>query len=263
MSGPYRAGVVAAEIRAELAAVTPQRACCRRAQAAAFDGFAWRSHRGRQAALVRTALRLGHRPGDDAPAWRWEEGAEHCRVAYLRGLFLIRGSLSLGEAGPHLEFVLDPDRAAELVPRLREIGLPAALRLRRGRGVVTWKSADTIMTFLRLAGAGSAVLDLEARRVARGLHGELNRVLNAESANLARTVDCAFRQLQAIDALAEHGGLAALSEHARRVAIARREAPAATLAELADSTGLHRSAVQRELRHIEQLAMTSRLAGSI
>lgn len=254
MSGAAADRALAEEIRAELAAVTPQRRCCRRAEAAAFQGFAWRARRPRQAPLVRAALRLGHRPGDEPPAWRWEDGAEHCRVAYLRGLFLTRGSLSITDGGPHLEFVLDPSHAAALRPQLAEMGLPAASRMRRGRAVVTWKSNDTIATFLRMAGARGALLDLEARRVARVLRGELNRLLNAESANVTRTVGSAVRQLEAIDALAVEGGLATLSDHGRAVAGARRDAPAATLAELAEATGLHRSTVERELQRIERLA---------
>lgn len=256
MSGSADRGTdpLAAEIRAELAAVSPQRACCRRAEVAAFQGFAWRARRGRQAPLVRTALRLGHRPGDDAPPWDWADGAEHCRAAYLRGLFLTRGSLSLGEAGPHLELVLGSVQADGFLEHLDELGLPASSRVRRGRVVVTWKGNEAIAAFLRLAGARRTVLDLEARQVARSLRGELNRLLNAESANVARTVESAVRQLEAIDRLAADGELGALPVPAQAVARARREAPAATITELAEATGLHRSAVQRELRRIEQRA---------
>jgi WhiA C-terminal HTH domain/WhiA LAGLIDADG-like domain len=243
-----------AEIRSELAAVEPRRACDRIAQAAAFSGFTWRARRARQAPLVRSAIRLGHRPGDDTGTWSWEGSAGHCRIAYLRGLFLTHGSLSLANGRVHLEFVLDPADAERLAAQLGEMGLPATWRIRRGRGVVTWKSADTVAMFLRMAGARTSLFDLEARRVARLLGGELNRLLNAEAANLGRTVDSAARQLGAIEELGADGRLAALPRDGRVVAQARRDAPEATLGELAEATGLHRSAVQRELRRIERLA---------
>jgi len=245
---------LAREIRAELAAVAPHRACCRIAEAAAFVGFSWRASRARQAPLVRTALRLGYRPGDDVPSFQWHGSAGHCRVAYLRGLFLAHGSLSLAEGRVHLEFVVEPGEAEELAQRLRASGLPGSVRVRRGRGVVTWKSSETVATFLRLAGARTSILDLEARRVARLLRGELNRLLNAEAANLARTVGSASRQVEAIDALAAADRLTALPADGQTVARARRDAPEASLAELADATGLHRSTVQRELRRIEREA---------
>lgn len=200
----------------------------------------------------------GEALNDAIGAWSWEASAEHCRVAYLRGLFLTHGSLSLAGGRVHLEFVLDAAEAETLAVGLREMGLPASHRLRRGRGVLTWKSADTVATFLRMAGARTSLFDLEARRVARVLRGELNRLLNAEAANLARTVDSAARQREAIDELATEGGLGALPSEARAVAQARRDAPEASLGELADATGLHRSTVQRELQRIERLAATGR-----
>ena len=111
----------------------------------------------------------------------WSTAREHCRLAYLRGRFLARGSLSLAGGRTHLEFVVPVEEAPTLAQRLAEVGLPARARVRRGRGVVTWKSADTVGTFLRRAGAGASLLELEARQVARALRGELNRVINAES----------------------------------------------------------------------------------
>jgi DNA-binding transcriptional regulator WhiA len=261
---------LAAEIRAELAAVDPRRPCDRTAQAAAMADLAWRRGSRRNAPVLRTALRLGHRPGepsgqrrgaasnDAVPAWSWDGSPEHCRVAYLRGLFLTHGSLSLADGRVHLEFVLDITEAEMLARGLREMGLPASYRLRRGRGVLTWKNADTVATFLRMAGARTSLFDLEARRVARALRGELNRLLNAEAANLARTVDSAARQREAIDELAADGELGSLPPEARTVAAARRDAPEASIGDLAVATGLHRSTVQRELQRIERLAGAGR-----
>ena len=146
-------------------------------------------------------------------------------MAYLRGLFLARGSLSLASGRTHLEFVVPPAEAPVLAARLEQEGLPAAWRVRRGRGVVTWKSADTVGLFLRRIGAGAALLELEARQVARALRGDLNRVLNAESANLQRAVGAAGRQIAAIEELDADGRLASQPPVVRLVADARRERP--------------------------------------
>jgi DNA-binding protein WhiA len=122
--------------------------------------------------------------------------------------------------------------------------------------VVTWKSAEAVGTFLRRIGATGAVLELEARQVSRALRGELNRVLNAESANLQRAVAAAGRQLDAIAALEAEGRLQEQPYVVRLVAEARRETPEATLGELAERLELHRSAVQRALERIERMAET-------
>jgi DNA-binding protein WhiA len=132
--------------------------------------------------------------------------------------------------------------------------MPAAWRLRRERGVVTWKSAETVGLFLRRIGAGPSLLELEARQVSRTLRGELNRIINAESANLGRTVAAAGRQLAAIDALEADGRLGREPLTVRSVAAARRETPEATITDLAERLGVHRSAVQRSLERVERLA---------
>ena len=88
--------------------------------------------------------------------------------------------------------------------------------MRRGRGVVTSKSGEAVGTFLRRIGATGTLLEIEARQVSRALRGELNRVLNAESANLQRAVSAAGRQLDAIAVLDADGRLAELA--ARRPA---------------------------------------------
>src|SRR5436190_4054716 len=187
---------------------------------------------------------------DDAA---WSGLADHCRLAWLRGRFLARGSLSIAGGRTHLEFVVAPAEAPILARRLTEMDLPASWRTRRARGVVTWKSAETVATFLGRIGAGPGLLELEARQVSRTLRGELNRVLNAESANVARSVLAAGRQIAAIERLERDGTLAEQPYLVRLVADARRELPEATITELADRLGVHRSAVQRSLERLERL----------
>lgn len=239
-----------AAIRLELAAVEPARACDRAAEAVALGS----APPQRRIELARTALRVG-RDGSSARAFDWEASAEHCRLAWLRGTFLASGSLSLAAGRPHLEFVVPPSEAAVLAARLAEIGLPASHRVRRGSGVVTWKSGERIATFLRRIGGGAALLELDARQVSRAVRGDLNRVVNAESANVQRAVLAAGRQLAAIGELEADGRLASQPHGVRLVAEARRETPEATLAELAERLELHRSAVQRALDRIERLTL--------
>ena len=252
-----------AALRAELAAIDPARPCDRRAEAAGLAS----GRPAREGPVARLAVRLGRgsgatrgesaAPGDGAAVapFDWDVSAEHCRMAYLRGLFLARGSLSLASGRTHLEFVVPPAEAPVLASRLDAEGLPAAWRLRRGRGVVTWKSADTVGLFLRRIGAGGALLELEARQVARALRGDLNRVLNAESANLQRAVGAAGRQIAAIEEVEADGRLAVQPPVVRMVADARRETPEATLSELAERLNIHRSTAQRALERIEHLAL--------
>jgi DNA-binding transcriptional regulator WhiA len=238
-------------LRNELAGIDPARPCDRAAEAAGLGS----DLAAREPAVARLAVRLRRAADASTTApFVWESAADHCRTAWLRGRFLARGSLSLAGGRTHLEFVVSPEEAPVLAARLGEVVGPAAWRVRRGRGVVTWKGGEAVGTFLRRIGAAGALLELEARQVSRALRGELNRVLNAESANLQRAVAAAGRQLDAIAVLDADGRLIEQPYSVRLVADARRETPEATLTELAERLELHRSAVQRALERIERLA---------
>jgi DNA-binding protein WhiA len=120
--------------------------------------------------------------------------------------------------------------------------------------VVTWKSADRVVRFLRSAGAGSALLDLEARSVTRVLRSDLNRLSNADAANAARSVLAAARQIASIRLLTRSGCLDREREVVRFVAAARLASPDATLDDLAETCGYTRSTAQRALERIGRLA---------
>ncbi len=258
-------------LRDELAAIDPSRACDRAAESSGLGTSRIR----REASVARLSVRLrrstdvdsGSHAGGGAStgraaqiggAFAWASAADHCRAAWLRGRFLARGSLSLAGGRTHLEFVVPPEEASSLRAWLGAFGLPASARARRGRGVITSKNGEAVGTFLRRIGATGALLELEARQVSRALRGELNRVLNAESANLQRAVSAAGRQLEAIDILEADGRLASQPPAVRRVADARRATPEASLADLAERLDLHRSAVQRALERVERLALGHR-----
>jgi DNA-binding protein WhiA len=98
------------------------------------------------------------------------------------------------------------------------------------------------------------VLELETYRVGRDVQARLNRLINAEEANLARTVRAADRQLSAITRLEAEGGLGRLSPGLREMAIIRRQMPDADLDTLAAAIGLSRSAVNHRLRRLVELA---------
>ena len=246
---------LAQAIRGELAAIDPPRACCRAAERAGL-GAAVQGH-ARSPVIARLAVRLAEDAPEDggaAPPFEWDGARDHCRAAWLRGRFLSAGSLSLGARGAHLEFVVDPADGEELRRRLEEAGFPTSARTRRGRAVLTSKRTDTILALLRYCGAGASVLEIESRLVMRQLQGHLNRVLNAETANLERTVASSARQIAIIEQLESEGRLGQLSALDQTVARARKDAPEASFTELATTLGLSRARVQRAFGRIESAA---------
>ena len=281
--------LVAGEVKGELARIIPARTCCRRAELAGLlstdrtVGQVSTFDYGTARIAVQLAASLGlpisgphpavwsGRPaGDRSPRrhhlvvgldrasigdWTWDAAPACDRRAYLRGVVLGRGSMSLGSSGPHVEFVLRSRSAAEgLRRRLRESGARAGVLERRGRWVIYLKGREEVATLLRLTGANRGLLDFETARVGSEVRNRLNRLLNAEEANLARTVRAADQQLQAIDMLAAGGELQRLPQGLRAAAIERKRQPEADLDTLASSMGVSRSAANHRLRRIVELA---------
>ena len=125
---------------------------------------------------------------------------------------------------------------------------------RRGQHVVYIKGQEEIVALLGLMGANRGVLELETQIVGRDVRSRLNRLLNAEEANLGRTVRAADRQLAAIDRLEREGMLSRLSFTLREMATTRRRMPDADLDALASTLGVSRSAVNHRLRRIVELS---------
>lgn len=276
--------LLAGEVKGELARIHPTRSCCRRAELLGLlhgrDGGRLRTldhatartavHLASSLGLVveppRAALPDGARQAGrhhltvelDRPAlgdWNWS-GAPSCdRRSFLRGVLLGSGSISFSASGPHVEFVLQSAAAAaELRDALATLDVRALASRRRGRSVVYLKGHEEIAALLRLVGANRGVLELETLRVGRDVRARLNRLLNAEEANLARTVRAADRQLTAISSLQGSGRLEALGAGLRETAAARRRMPDADLDTLASALGVSRSAVNHRLRRLVELA---------
>jgi hypothetical protein len=276
--------LVAGEVKGELARIHPARACCRRAELVGLmHGSGGAMLRTLDHATARTAVHLAtalglavdpprpavtDRRGDRsrhhlvveldpavAAGWAWDAAPACDRRSYLRGLLLASGSISFTSSGPHVEFVLrDEDIAASLLEHLADLDCRALMSERRGRHVVYLKGQEEIGSLLRVVGANRGVLELETHRVGRDVRARLNRLLNAEEANLARTVRAAGRQLAAIATLDGEGRLATLADALRETAAARRRMPDADLDTLATALGVSRSAVNHRLRRLVGLA---------
>jgi len=241
-----------AAVWTELAAIEPTRRCDRIAERAGLGVEA--RGRAKTPAIGRLAVKLA--AGAVEPeTFDWASAQPHCRFAYLRGLLLAHGSLSVSSSGTHLELVLPAEMLTEAERRVAELGYAAGARLRRGRGVLTWKNNEAIIELLRRVGASAAAMEIETRLLSRTLRGHMNRVLNAESANVRRAVEAAHRQLAAIEELERANAMGKVSRRTRRVATARKRSPEATFAELASAVGLSRAQVQRAFYELESAAL--------
>ena len=79
-------------------------------------------------------------------------------------------------------------------------------------------------------------------------------MLNAENANLDKTVEAAQRQIEAIKILEQNTGLDKLPPSLKETAEMRLEYPEASLVELAALLGIGKSGVNHRLRKLIQMA---------
>lgn len=179
------------------------------------------------------------------------------REAFLRGVFLGAGSVTHPERGYHAEIVLPGPRAQAVVAaEMRRLGLRPGRARRRGGPGVYLKEADQIADLLGKLGAHQAVLEMESRRVVKGMRNQVNRLVNAETANLRKAVDAGLRQVRAIQRLVEEVGWEALPPSLADVARARIEHPELSLRELGQilDPPLSKSAVGHRIRRLQALA---------
>jgi len=179
-------------------------------------------------------------------------GRSCCRAAYLRGALLGAGSIS-GPRSPHLELRLrSPEATLFVVDFARQEDVELRSAERRGETFVYAKGHDAIAGALALAGASDAALVLEEHAVLAATRAEVNRLSNADAANLGRTARAAHRQLEAIRGL----DLDLLADPLAEMARLRRRNPTASIRELAAKADppVTKAAAQRRLEALVRLA---------
>jgi len=187
-----------------------------------------------------------------------------CAISYLRGAFLGGGFVADPHGDFHFELTAESEQVAEdLAALMRRFEVPAKVTRRRGLFTVYLKGAEPIVTFLALVGAHRALLRTEDVRVVKSMRNDVNRLVNAETANLERTAEAAIAQVEAIQLLDARVGLDNLPPALRELARLRVENPDVSLRELGELADppLSKSAVYHRVRRIEELAADMESSG--
>jgi DNA-binding protein WhiA len=180
-----------------------------------------------------------------------------CAVSYLRGAFLGGGFVADPHGDFHFELTAESEELArDLVRLMARFGIEARITRRRGLHAVYLKGAEPIVTFLALAGAHRALLRTEDVRIIKSMRNDVNRLVNAETANLQKAAEAAMSQVVDIRYLAETRGLDVLPPALRELTALRIEHPDVSLRELGELADppLSKSAVYHRIRRIEALA---------
>ena len=172
------------------------------------------------------------------------EENENIEKAFVRGTFLGSGSINNPKNKYHIEVYLRKiEKVEEEVRILEKYGIIFKIlnsynfnnkkrEHTNSKFSMYSKDGEEISKFLAFIGASSSVLKFEEIRVYRDMRNNVNRIVNCETANLAKTVDAAVKQINAINKLKEDGKFNDLPNHLKELANLRLEYPEASLAEL-------------------------------
>lgn len=180
-----------------------------------------------------------------------------CRAAYLRGLFLGSGYISDPRGDFHFEITVETKTFADaIVELLAESGIQAKVMARRNTHIVYLKSGSAISDFLALVGAHHNALQMETERVRKSVRNDVNRQVNAEIANQAKTAAASVEQVMVIRKVLDHQDIHSLPVGLQEYIRLRVRHPDATLKELgalADPP-LSKSAIYHRVRRLQEIA---------
>ena len=180
--------------------------------------------------------------------------------AYLRGLFLVAGSINDPKTSRyHLEFLVDNLEYAKFITSLMNgMNLNSKIISREKKYMVYIKEAEKISDFLRVIKAYNGVMYYEDIRIYRDHKNMTNRLNNCEQANMDKIFFTANNQLRDIDRLREYDLMDLIDDKLKIVIEYREKYPEASLSELSsvmerDGKKITKSGLNHRFRKIREI----------
>ncbi|NLL73171.1 MAG: DNA-binding protein WhiA [Clostridiales bacterium] len=180
-----------------------------------------------------------------------------CKRGFIRGAFLLSGSMSNPKKAYHLEFVTeDLHKALQLQEVICAFQIEAKIIQRKKNHVVYIKEGSQIVDLLNVMEAHVALMKLENVRIFKEMRNQVNRQVNCEAANINKTVTAASKQIEDILYIRENVGFGSLNEGLREIAKLRLDNPDASLKELGTMLlpPIGKSGVNHRLRKLSMIA---------
>lgn len=184
-----------------------------------------------------------------------------CKRAFIRGVFLVSGSISDPNKGYHFEIVCASQMQATLIKDcINVFEIDAKIVRRTGKYVVYLKEGAGIVEMLRVMEAPHSVMELENIRIVKEVRGTINRKVNCETANISKTVNAAVRQIEDIHLIDAKLGLDNLPEALQEIAQVRLDYPDTPLGDLGQHLDppIGKNGVNHRLKKLAAIADTLR-----
>ena len=149
---------------------------------------------------------------------------QECVHAFLRGVFLSKGTVTDPEKSYLLEISLDNyNSASDLLELLSELGLKFKHRERQGKQVIYTKNSESIEDLLALIGAHSATFTIMNCKIMKDLKNKTNRIMNCDDANINKSLEASKKYMAAINYLIESNNILRLPEQLKETVYLRLE----------------------------------------
>lgn len=176
---------------------------------------------------------------------------------YLRGVFLKYGNISSPGRNFMIAFVMPDEESADFVfQMLEDASLTPRRSVRKGKPLLYFKASESIEDVLSLIGASKAAMDIMSSKVMSDVRNSMNRLCNAETANLDRMAKAAAEQREAILIIEKYGALQNLPFELRECAELRLANPDMSLAQLRNllSAPVSKSGLNHRFKKLIEIA---------
>lgn len=180
-----------------------------------------------------------------------------CSRAFVRGAFLVCGSITDPEKDYHIEFTVTKAKLCDdLMQIIDDTGLKAKKIIRNNSYVIYSKEAESIEDFVGTMGANNAFMQIVKTRAMKDIKNQINRRSNFESANMSRSIEAGLKQVAVIEDILEKIKLEDMTDDLSALCTLRLENPDVSLDELGKlmNPPLSRSAVSRRIKKLEKIA---------
>ena len=185
---------------------------------------------------------------------------DECVRYFLRGAFLVCGSVTSPEKEYHLEFVVPhkklSDDLQKIISEITELNISPKIVRRKGNYIVYIKGSENVTNTITYMGGQMSAIEIIQNNIYKSVRNAVNRKTNSETANLKKTALASAKQTQAINLIKAKLGLEQLPDDLREIALIRLEFPEYNLREIgaALKEPLTRSGVNHRIQRILEIA---------
>lgn len=187
-----------------------------------------------------------------------------CEKAFLKGVFLGSGCITLptedSKSKYHFEVNVKLKKIANIIQEiLAKYGILAKIEETKNSYRIYSKNSEDISRIISMLSANTSLIEYENLRVIKSVKNDINRSINCETANQAKLITTAYRQIEAIKYLKEEGILDNLKDTLKTAAILRLNNPELNIEALANMANISKSGMYHRLNKLVEIATAQKV----